>query len=129
MLDAAMDEEHRSLFLALEELRHSVLEGQPGERVGVQAGRLSSRFAAHFRNEERSMRASRYGGITWHEQQHQRGRGLLIALQNAVCGKGGETVHQALDALAGWMLDHVNVSDRMFGAYFRNYERERTVEV
>jgi hemerythrin len=120
-----IDEEHEALFHLLQELRRAVLAGDPVEQLERQAGRLATRAASHFQHEERLMRASRYSALGWHERQHQTGRTKLAALTDAIRGHGHEPVLEALEALATWILDHVNVADHMLGSYLRNYDREQ----
>lgn len=119
-----LDEEHEALFQISQELRRAVWNGEPQARVEVLGGRLATRIASHFQHEERLMRLSRYSAIDWHERQHQTARGLLVALTDSIRGRGGESVVNALEALTGWMLDHIAVADRMLGAHVRNYRRE-----
>jgi hemerythrin-like metal-binding protein len=120
-----IDEQHEGLFQASQELRRALLEGEQPARLDFLAARLATRVAAHFQNEERLMRLSRYSAMDWHERQHQTGRGLLAALIDAIRGHGTASPFDALDALTAWMLDHISVADRMLGAHLRNYDRER----
>jgi hemerythrin-like metal-binding protein len=120
-----MDEEHEALFHLMHELRRAVLAGDPLDQLERQAGRLANRAASHFQHEERMMRTSRYTALDWHERQHQTGRAKLAALTDAIRGHGHEPVLAALEALVGWILDHVSVADHMLGSYLRNYDREQ----
>jgi len=120
-----IDDEHRVLFQLCQDLRHAVLAGEAEDRLEFLAGRLANRAAAHFQHEEREMRASRYASWSWHEHQHQTARGLVVALCDSIRGHGTDSVFEALEALTGWMLEHVTVADRMLGAHLRNHERER----
>jgi len=120
-----LDEEHQALFQLCQEFRRAVLNGEPQARLEFLAGRLTTRVASHFQHEERLMRVSRYSAMDWHERQHRTARGLLAVLTDSVRGHGSESVFNALEALTGWMLDHVTIADRMLGSHLRNYERER----
>jgi hemerythrin-like metal-binding protein len=120
-----IDDEHRALFEISQELRRAVLNGESQARLEFLSGRVAIRIASHFQHEERLMRLSRYSAMNWHERQHQTARGLLAVLTDSMRGSGGESVLNALEALTGWMLDHVTVADRMLGAHLRNYWRER----
>jgi len=120
-----IDEEHEALFHLLQELRRAVLAGDPPEQLERQVGRVATRAANHFQHEERLMRASRYTALAWHESQHQTGRTKLAALTDSIRGHGHESVFEALETLATWILDHVSVADHMLGSHLRNYDREQ----
>jgi hemerythrin-like metal-binding protein len=117
-----IDEEHRALFEISQELRRAVLNREPQARLEVLSGRVATRMASHFQHEERLMRLSRYSALNWHERQHQSACKLLAVLTDSIRGYRGESVVNALEALTGWMLDHVTI-DRMLGSYLRNFER------
>ncbi len=119
-----LDEQHRVLHEATEELRLAVLAGESNDRLEFLAGRVATRMAAHFRYEEGLMRGSRYSAIDWHERQHQAAGAKLALLWETLRGCGGASSFAALEELADWFVDHVTVADRMLAAHVRNYERE-----
>ncbi|HEY7393037.1 MAG TPA: hemerythrin family protein [Bryobacteraceae bacterium] len=120
-----LDEQHKGLLEAAQELRTAVLTGESKNRVEFLAGRMATRLAAHFRYEEGLMRGSRYSAMDWHERQHQTARAKLARLWDAVRGRGAESILGTLEELADWSHDHVTVADRMLAAHVRNNERER----
>jgi hemerythrin-like metal-binding protein len=119
-----LDEQHKELLEATQELRSAVLAGESKDRLEFLAGRMATRLATHFRYEERLMRRSRYSAMDWHERQHQAARAKLALIWDALRGRGSESVFAGLEELADWFLDHVTFSDRMLAAHIRNYERE-----
>lgn len=120
-----LDEQHKGLLEATQELRTAVLKGESKNRLEFLAGRMATRLAAHFRYEERLMRGSRYSAMDWHERQHQAARAKLALLWDAVRGRGAGSILGTLDGLADWFQDHVSVADRMLAAHVRNHNRER----
>jgi hemerythrin-like metal-binding protein len=120
-----LDEQHKGLLEATQELRAAVLTGESKDRVEFLAGRMATRLAAHFRYEESLMRGSRYSALDWHERQHHAARAKLALLWDAVRGRGTESILGTLEELADWFHDHVAVADRMLAAHVRNHERER----
>jgi hemerythrin-like metal-binding protein len=120
-----LDEQHKGLLEATQELRAAVLTGESKDRLEFLAGRMATRLAAHFRYEESLMRGSRYSAMDWHERQHQNARAKLALLRNAVRGRAGESAFALLEELADWFLDHVSVADRMLASHVRNYQRQQ----
>jgi hemerythrin-like metal-binding protein len=120
-----LDEQHKGLLEATQELRTAVLTGESKNRVEFLAGRMATRLAAHFRYEEGLMRGSRYSAMDWHERQHQAARAKLALLWDAVRGRGAASILGTLEELADWFQDHTTVADRMLAAHVRNHDRER----
>ena len=73
VFDANMDAEHQSVFQSLDHLRQRLLTGARQQEVDRNLQSLSNQLGAHFLEEERLMRKSRYSGLNWHESQHRAG--------------------------------------------------------
>src|SRR5579862_9737792 len=119
-----MDTEHELVFGAVEQLRQAILAGSLRGDIERELRRLSNHLGAHFLGEEALMRASRYSGLHWHEDQHRAGLRKLAAVDEATRGQWHDAV-PFLKMFATWLTDHITVADRMFCAHLRNHQRMR----
>ena len=126
VFQAEFDAEHRELFRLAEDLRHTVEDGGDHEAVRQAVDRLAAEIEAHFAHEERQMRACGYSAYAWHKRQHDgiRHRAKIVLKQFA---KGDrEALLKLVEHIAEWLQGHTGLTDRMLGAYLRNYERQHT---
>ena len=118
-----IDAEHRNIFRMAEELHKAGAAGADGERVLTLLRGLMAAAEVHFNREERLMRSIEYPLYQWHKQQHdtvrKRGREFLKKIEAAEVG----ALEMLMAFLSGWLKDHTSLTDRMMGAYVRNYER------
>jgi hemerythrin len=118
-----IDAEHRNIFRMAEELQKAITAGADSERVLTHLRGVLAATEVHFNREERLMRSVEYPLYTWHKQQHdtvrKRGREFLRRVEAGEAGAIGIV----MEFLAGWLRDHTSLTDRMLGAYVRNYER------
>ena len=121
-----IDAEHRALYRLGEELHQAVLAGaKPAQTRPILLNLLES-AEAHFRHEERLMRAMRYTALDWHKGQHDAVRKRAKKQLKLLDSGHPDAAMELLQFLAIWLRDHLSVSDRMMGAYLRNYLRFNT---
>jgi hemerythrin len=118
-----IDAEHRNIFRMADELHKAMNAGADSDRVLTLLRGVLAAAEVHFNREERLMRSLEYPLYQWHKQQHdtvrKRGREFLKRIE-----AGESAALESLMAfLAGWLKDHTSLTDRMMGAYVRNYER------
>lgn len=123
-----MDAEHQTLFRLARELRRAVLAGAASNPVQSMLGDLIRHTGEHFVHEERLMRSAAYPLYQWHKRQHSMGRATATRLQRCVRRGDREAAAVLLQDFSGWLKNHIRLSDRMLGAYLRNYERARAVQ-
>jgi hemerythrin-like metal-binding protein len=119
-----IDAEHRGLFQAADTLQHAVAEGAPAAQVKLHLRSLASHMEEHFSHEEWLMQSTAYPSYGWHKQQHETARRRLKLFVPLIEGGDAEGTELFFEFLSGWLEDHTTVTDRMMGAYVRNYERE-----
>jgi len=121
-----IDAEHRNLFRIADELQKAATSGENADRILTLLRGLLAAVEVHFNREERLMRSIKYPLLAWHKQQHdtvrKRGSGFLKRVE---AGESDAAL-MMLEFLAVWLRDHTALTDRMMGAYIRNYERVQT---
>jgi hemerythrin-like metal-binding protein len=120
-----MDAEHRALILLGKEL-HEAAESGAGSDVLRQCVRaLIASLEDHLSHEEHLMRTSRYSSFEWHKRQHDGARRQLKHFASRIEGGDTEAPAQLLEYLSSWLRDHTGVTDRLFAAHLRGWERGR----
>ena len=120
---AQIDAEHCDLFRVADQLERAIAENAPADQIDVYLHSLVDHFNEHFSHEEWLMQSTAYPSYGWHRNQHDTARRrlkLFVPLVEAGDKEGSELF---FEFLAGWLQDHTSVTDRMMGAYIRNYER------
>jgi hemerythrin len=119
-----IDAEHRAIFQLGEELVKSIASGTDLSRPILT--NLIASAEDHFRHEERLMKASHYNAFGWHKKQHDAVRWRVRRLVKQIDAGKPEAATELLEFLDSWLKTHTSVSDRMFGAYVRNFLRLNT---
>jgi hemerythrin-like metal-binding protein len=120
---AQIDVEHRDLFRAAEQLEQAIAANASAEQVDVHLHSLVDHMQDHFSHEEWLMQSTGYPSYGWHKQQHETARRRLKLFIPLVESGDREGIELFFEFLSGWLEDHTSVTDRMMGAYVRNYER------
>ena len=118
-----IDAEHRDLFRIADALQQAIAGHAPAADVNGHLHVLLAHAEEHFSHEEWLMQSVKYGSYAWHKQQHNTARRRLKLLAPLVESGESEAAELFLEFLDGWLQDHICVTDRMMGAYVRNYER------
>jgi hemerythrin len=122
-----IDAEHRALFRLGDELQQAIEASADAERLNSIVQSIVTGLEDHFAHEERLMRSSHYPIYAWHKQQHDGARRRIKRLAASMSEGEGNAPLELAEYLAGWLKDHVGLTDRMFGAYLRNYDRLQAV--
>jgi hemerythrin len=116
-----MDNEHRRLFDAINELCDAVSKGDGRERTVVLLRHLIECTRGHFSSEEAMLSASDYPELAEHSRQHQ---SLLEEVEELVV----RFVHdglilndQSLNFLHYWFKDHLENDDRSYTAWLQKH--------
>ena len=123
-----IDAEHRGLFGLADGLQNAVSAGAAAAEVRDLLHRLAAQAEEHFTHEEWLMQSAGYPSYGWHKHQHDTAR-RRIGLYAPLIESGDQEATDAfLEFLCGWLQDHTGLTDRMMGAYLRNYERTHSVK-
>ena len=120
---AQIDAEHRDLFQLARGLEQAFENHLPQTEIQEHLHVLASHMEDHLSHEEWLMQSVAYPLYAWHRSQHETARRRLKLFIPLVESGEGEAADVFLEFLAGWLRDHTSVTDRMMGAYVRNYER------
>lgn len=121
-----VDAEHRNLYRMAEELQQSILGNADETHVQEKLRALIAATEDHFTYEERLMLAANYPSYAWHKQQHDTVRKRAHEFVPLIESGDRQAAHLLLEFLSGWLRDHTGLTDRMMGAYLRNYERHQS---
>ena len=127
-LYSVMNDDHAQMFDILAELRRVVTGRLPEEtdaahhrRVEEMVRRLVDASVVHFFREEALMKACHYPETARHRSDHL----LLIrsvqTFQASAFRQGRPISEDIVRYLHGWVVDHINGSDRKLDAYLRSY--------
>ncbi|HTP31430.1 MAG TPA: hemerythrin family protein [Candidatus Acidoferrales bacterium] len=121
-----IDAEHRALFRLGEELQKGIAAGTDLKLLRPILRELVTSGEAHFKHEERIMKAAHYNGLAWHKKQHDAVRWRIRRALRRIDAGHTDAVTEFLEFLDSWLKTHTAVSDRMMGAYLRNVLRFNT---
>ena len=118
-----IDAEHRCLFQIAGELEKALQGRTTPEKFRAMLRNLLAHTEEHFQHEERLMREVRYPSIEWHRRQHDHARKQTKTMVRRIARGDNDAPSLLLEFLAGWLQDHMSLTDRMMASYLRNYER------
>src|SRR5262249_20710525 len=87
---------------------------------------LMASAEAHFKHEERIMKAAHYAALAWHKKQHDAVRWRVRRLVKRIDPGQQPAAAELVEFVSNWLRTHTRVSDRMMGAYIRNVIRFNT---
>ncbi|MCB1959909.1 MAG: hemerythrin family protein [Rhodocyclaceae bacterium] len=113
-----VDEQHKELLIALNEVAAAVREGADTARQRALLDALAENARAHFSLEESLMRVSNYPEFQSHKQLHEELMGQMLGVQERL-DLGEECISfELLHFLKVWLINHINEADRRFCVYF-----------
>lgn len=121
-----IDAEHRALFSLGEELQKGLEKGTELSVLRPILVNLIATADAHFKHEERIMKAAHYSAYGWHKKQHDAVRWRVRRMVKRIDAGQPVAAEELLAFLGEWLKTHTQVSDRMMGAYIRNVLRFNT---
>jgi len=118
---AQIDHEHERLFAIAARTYDSLAASDEAGRAMMRAAvaELIDYTATHFASEESLMAAAAYPELPAHRDQHQhllaRARDMEMRVEIEDPGVAVDLTH----FLYRWLVEHIEASDRKFGAYLR----------
>jgi hemerythrin len=114
-----IDEQHRELFRRADLLLAAVLAGDRAAEVGRLVAFLQAYAKVHFAAEEQLMQASGYSQLAEHRGEHRWFEEELarLAAELAVAGPTAQLAYALDRHLAGWLRNHVCLTDTALGRY------------
>ena len=121
----SIDDEHKTLFDAVQALKSAMVRNAGSEEMGVLLRELAATTARHFADEEALLREVQYPGAGLHTVNHQR----LMEKINAFVARhiqGAATMNQhAWSFLRDWLVFHVENDDARIGDWLKDRVREQ----
>ena len=118
---SGIDQEHRQLSQAINDLHASLVDQSPQARTGLLLQQMVECTRAHFANEESMMAQHRYPGMALHALKHEHLLQQVDALKNRF-NRGGFPLNEySLTFLRDWFTVHVQNEDRNFGVWIREH--------
>lgn len=108
---AKIDEQHRALVEALNNLHTAMKQGKGKDELSRTLSFLKNYTVEHFRMEEELMDRYQYPGVIEHKGIH----GSLVSQVTELCiryeeGRTALTL-PVMDFLEGWLIDHIQGED------------------
>ena len=114
-----IDMQHRQLVGMINELFEAMKEGQGPTVVDEILDQLVDYVQLHFSTEERYMQTHYYPDLEEHERQHlDMTRHVVELIASHRAGKGVKTP-DLMNFLRDWLVDHISVEDKKFGAFLK----------
>lgn len=116
-----IDQEHRELIQAINDLLAACGKGQGRAEVVKTAQFLQSYTNKHFSDEERLQIQSKYPAYSVHKKYHEAFKKTVTELVGQLSDTGPTVaiVGRINTALAGWLINHIKQEDKKFAAYLR----------
>ena len=106
-----VDEEHRSLIDAINQLHRELVVGAAITRVTGAIGDIHAAIASHFALEEKEMSALRYDGYVAHKTDHERLLDELLDILDDVVASGRYDPAILSGRLSAWFGEHFRTHD------------------
>ena len=113
-----VDEQHKELVAMLNALHVAIVEHHAKEASRKILDQLADYTHTHFLLEESLMRVTHYPGFDIHKQQHEELIKQVVDLQHKLDSGGATITFELLHFLKVWLSQHINDSDKRFGAFF-----------
>lgn len=114
---ASMDREHSGQLSLFNDLKAAVRSGAPDSLVYALLDELVQHTNLHFLSEQLAMKLHAYQAYEAHLLEHER---LLLEVQNLKRELTTGTVtdkHSLIEALRGWLVVHIQTSDKSLAEY------------
>ena len=117
-----IDEEHRYLFVLINDFYDAFMEDRDRARVLQLMNRLVDYAERHFTNEEVLMRDSGFAGLEAHHAHHERLFDQIFQLNARFQDRSVNPTHDTVQFLRTWLCDHILHEDLAFGAHLKSLQ-------
>jgi hemerythrin len=114
-----LDDQHKSLMKALNELHAASMRGQAQKVAGPLLSQLVSLASGHFSAEEKLMESIKFPGLALHRAKHKELAGMIAEFVTRH-EKGDTTVYtQLLYFMRDWQTKHMQTEDQDYAGWLR----------
>ena len=114
-----IDEQHRALVDAFNNLHGAMKQGKGKDAVGATLVFLKDYTVQHFEMEESLMKSNSYPGYQKHLGLHQDLVGKVADLVDKFQTGQAVMTLQVMDFLEGWLVEHIQGEDFRLAEYLR----------
>lgn len=117
-----VDRQHQELFVLVNKLHQSIIEGHGRDAQGPVLKRLANYTVEHFRMEERVMQEHNYPGYSGHKTKHDQ---LAAEVKQLIdqFDAGKLVLPLTLSGfLANWISHHIDGEDKRLIAWLRQHQ-------
>jgi hemerythrin len=114
-----IDEQHQSLFKAINDLHEAMIGGQGKTKIRETLGFLVRYTATHFKEEEGIMVANKYPGVDKHKVEHEKLLKTAHELEVKMSDQEYTLPMEVSAFLRDWITHHINESDLGFIKYLQ----------
>jgi len=119
--DGTVDNDHRGLFAAVNELEQAASADAGTDEVGRIIAYLIRYVNEHFQREERLMHDCSYPDISDHRDRHRGFSQKVYAIEQIYrVDPGGINLGKLVEFLRGWLVRHILGADQDFAPYLKN---------
>jgi hemerythrin len=114
---AHIDQQHRGLFQAAENLHKAMMRGAGRHAVGDTLRFLLEHSQTHFRDEENLMVSSKFPGYSQHKKEHDSFRTRVIELVNSFTAGEPTITANTMRFVNEWLEGHIMGQDAKIAAH------------
>lgn len=113
-----IDDQHKALIAMLNSLHRAIVDKRGSVTARKILDQLADYTRTHFILEESLMRVMHYPGFDLHKEQHIELIKQVSDLQEKLDNGGVSITFELLHFLKVWLSQHINESDKRYGAFF-----------
>jgi hemerythrin len=117
---STFDEQHKKLFIMVNELNEAMQHKRSREAVGSVLDRLISYTGSHFAEEEAAFRKTGYPEEAEHCKLHVELVQQALGLQEKFNSGEALLTHDVIQFLQDWLVKHIKGADHRYGAHLRS---------
>lgn len=116
-----IDEQHKRIVSALDDLYQAVLSGKENEGVVKAIDDLNNYAKFHFATEEKYFDEFNYEGSEEHKGEHEKFKVKVADFESKLNTDGGKILAELIDFLEDWIVYHVNSLDKKYTKCFNEH--------
>lgn len=117
-----IDDQHAKLVGMINQLHEVSAKGQDAALAARVATELSNYTQYHFSAEEQLMQNAGYKDLKAHIRQHKLFSSKAVDFLLGVVQDRQSVSEDMLDYLSDWLMGHIKVTDRKFGAFIKEQQ-------
>jgi hemerythrin len=118
---AAIDDQHKKLFEAVNDLLRTAEAGKAEEDIKKSLDFLTDYTIKHFFDEQALQQKYQYPDYQNHIKYHEDFKAVVRDLSHQLILKGSSKalVDDLCKKFGDWLVNHINIQDKKFAAYIR----------